>query len=321
MRLRELALTWIAIIFGFGLVHAVPERVEEPAGVVSAVPRWAKGDRLAFREEHTSRRGVDGNKAKPSMKASATLDLEVLEAGPEGFVVRWTSGRPDIDTRGVAPQPILEHLVRLTAGIGLELVIDADGTPTGVRNAAEVRRKMKRIGTSLRRELSEQEAPAELIDGLIAQLAQTYESEQAILDHVGKSASVYFLPLGWRFEPGVPIEYEAQIPSPAGGSLPSQGSLSLDSYDADTGMARVTWTQSIDRERAGDAIRAIVDAIQGDGEMSPDLSAAIDEVDISDRANYVIDMRSGWVVDMTHERSVRMPGAERVDRATIRKRG
>jgi hypothetical protein len=322
MQLRRLVLTSVAIILGFGLVQAVPERVEEPAGIVSAVPRWEKGDRLALREEHTSRRGVDGNKTKPSMKASATLDLEVLEAGPEGFVVRWTSGRPNVDTRGVTSQPVLEHLIKLTAGIGLEIVIDAAGTPTGVRNAAEVRRKMKRIGASLRRELSEQDAPPELIDGLIDQLAQTYESEQAILDHVGKSVSVYFLPFGWRFEPGVPIEYEAEIPSPAGtGSLPSQGTLSLDSYNVDTGMARVTWTQSIDRARAGEAIRAIVDSLDGEGRMSADLSAAVDEVDISDRANYVIDMRSGWVVDMTHERSVRMPGAERIDRATIRKRG
>jgi len=321
MRLRELGVTLLALALAVGFIQAVPERASEPVSIVSAVPRWAKGDRLALREEHTSRRGTDGNKTKPSMKASSVLDLEVLEAGPDGFVVRWTSGRPEIDTRGVAPQPLLEQLVKMTAGVGLELVIDADGTPTGVRNAAEVRRKMKRIGAALRKELSEQDAPVELIDGLLAQLATTYETEEAILEHVAKSASVYFLPLGWRFEPGVTIEYEAEIPSPAGTApLPSQGTLALDSYDAGTGLARVTWTQRVDRERAGDAIRALVGSLLGGAEMPADLSAAIDAVDIEDYAEYVIDTRSGWVLDMTHERSVRMPGAERIDRATIRRR-
>jgi len=321
MRLPEVGVTLVALSLAVGFVQAVPERANDPASIVSAVPRWSKGDRLALREEHTSRRGTDGNKTKPSMKASSILDLEVLEAGPDGYVVHWVSGRPNIDTRGVTGQPVLEQLVKMTAGVGLEIVIDADGTPTGVRNAAEVRRKMKRIGASLRKELAAQDAPMELIDGLLAQLATTYESEQAILEHVAKSASVYFLPLGWRFEPGVPIEYETQIASPSGTApLPSQGTLALDSYDADTGMARVTWTQRVDRERAGSAIRALVGSLLGGTEMTADLSAAIDAVDIEDRAEYVIDTRSGWVVDMTHERSVRMPGAERVDRATIRRR-
>jgi hypothetical protein len=303
------------------LVQAAPERESESTSSVTAVPRWSKGDRLSMREVQTSRRGTDGGRTKPSMRATSALDLEVLEAGPEGYVVRWTSRRPEVNTHGVAPQPLVESLIKMTTGVGLELEINADGTPTGVRNTAEVRRKMKRICGSLRRELAAQGAPPALVDGLLHELAQTYESESSILDSVAKSASVFFLPLGWRFEPGVPIEYEAQITSPAGTApLASEGSLSLDSYDVETGIARVTWRQRVDRERAGEAIRALVGQILDGTEVPADVAAAMNAVDIEDHAKYVIDTRRGWVVDMMHERSVRMPGAERVDRATIRRR-
>jgi hypothetical protein len=312
MPLRELGAAVLTLACTVGLVQAGDSSV-------TAVPRWEKGDRLSLREVQSSRRGTEGGHTKPSMRAMSALELEVLEAGPEGYVVRWTSSRPEFSTRGVVTQPLLENLVKMTAGVSLELEINADGTPTGVRNVPEVRRKMKRICASLRRELTDQGAPQAQVDGLIAQLAQTYESEQSILDQA-KSASAFFLPLGWRFEPGVPIEYEAQIVSPAGPPLASEGTLSLDSYDAKTGLAHVTWTQRVDRERAGDAIRAIVGEILGDDEMPSEIAAAINEVDIEDHAKYVIDTKRGWVVDMMHERSVRMPGAERIDRATIRRR-
>ena len=207
----------------------------------------------------------------------------------------------------------------MTAGVGIELVLDTVGTPTGVRNAAEVRETMDRVGTVLREELTRTGASAEMINGLLGQLRKTYTTEQAILDHVAKSASVYFLPLGWRFRNGEPVKYEAEIPSPAGTApLPSHGVLALDSYDEATGLARVTWTQRIDRERAGEAIRALVGSMLGD---TAEAAGAIGAVDIEDHAEYVIDTRTGWVVDMTHARSVRLPGAERVDRSRIWRRG
>jgi hypothetical protein len=321
MPLRELGAAAITLACTVGLVQAAPEPESEAGSSVTAVPRWEKGDRLSLREVQSSRRGTHGGRTKPSMRATSALELEVLEAGPEGYVVRWTSRRPEFSTRGIVTQPLLENLVKLSAGVSLELEINADGTPTGVRNTAEVRRKMKRICSSLRRELMGQGAPQAQVDALITQLAETYESEESILDQVARSASAFFLPLGWRFEPGVPIEYEAQIVSPAGTApLASEGTLSLDSYDAKTGLAHVTWTQRVDRDRAGEAIRALVGEILGDDEMPSEVAAAINEVAIEDHAKYVIDTKRGWVVDMMHERSVRMPGAERIDRATIRRR-
>lgn len=315
-RALGLALAVLAV----GLVEAVPERPNASSPIVSAVPRWSKGDKLALTEEHSSTREEDGL-PKPAMAASAPLDLEVLEVGPKGYVVRWMAGRPEIETNAAGRQPFLERLTEMTAGVGIELVLDTVGTPTGVRNATEVREKMEKLAEVLREELTRTGASASMIDGLLGQLRRTYTTEQAILDHVAKSASVYFLPLGWRFRHGESVEYEAEIPSPAGTApLPSHGVLALDSYDQATGLARVTWTQRIDRERAGEAIRALVGSMLGKSE-SADVTAAIGAVDIEDRAEYVIDTRTGWVLDMSHERSVRLPGAERVDRARIRRRG
>ena len=81
MKPHALVLSLVAL--AVGLVEAVPERSGASASVVSAVPRWAKGDKLALREEHSYTRGTDGV-SKPVMAASAALDLEVLKRAPRG---------------------------------------------------------------------------------------------------------------------------------------------------------------------------------------------------------------------------------------------
>jgi hypothetical protein len=296
------AVTACAALAGSAMTIA-PAAADDPPGPVQILPRWKKGDRLAFEMVKTKVKSQGGKVVQKGV-ARTPVRIEVTEATKTGFLVRWTHGETRLDDPAQDNNPVVRKMANLVNGVHAVFRFDADGTLEGIENWKEVKEVTGKIADTLAGELRRAGMDAATVEKIIGQAKAMLETREQIEQFCFKEAHIFFAVLGDTYTPGKPGEYQDELPNPLGGEpFPTRVTRTLKGFDKATGRAVIALKQSIDPKAAARIMdKTLKDLAAKLGKPAPG-GEAMREFRIADAAEFTIDAGTGWIIHLTHTRT------------------
>ncbi|MGV3724000.1 MAG: hypothetical protein ACO1SX_24165 [Actinomycetota bacterium] len=249
---------------------------------------------------HTFQRSSNGRVISRG-RITRQVELEVLAASQSGFTVRWSF--LDAQAEGALTELPVEEWLLLLKDVRVEVEADRAGDFNGIRNWQEAEIQVRESGERLMEanpavDAGERAEYRRLLQAMFARK----ESAEAFF---GKEIRLCTFMLGWWIAPGKPEHYSDYLANPFGGEqLPTRATLLLRAYDAGSGRADLRWWQNLSVAEAGRILRDSVDAEAkrtGQPAASP---AEIPRLHIGDRADIVLDNKTGWLRTLHNDRTV-----------------
>jgi hypothetical protein len=130
--------TRLAVLTALAAVVLTTARAEQPPGF-ELLPRGKQGE--TFRPDMTLKqtREADG-KVTRTGSGRTPVDVEVVVARRDGYVVRWKPGETAPDDSKPAEHPLAKAMLCLTDGMTVDREIDADGELLGSGTGRNSRR-------------------------------------------------------------------------------------------------------------------------------------------------------------------------------------
>ena len=279
--------------------------------------RWEVGQRLQYEIVKTNRKTRDG---KGTFKATTRTDLEieVLRADADGYLIAWTQGETRFDDPQPAADPMLQRMTNLVRGLRVLLEIDSGANVVGVRNWEELKETVGKILATVSDELKISGIDSATLSKITAQLASMYATREQIETMCTREARMFFLVLGGSFSASEPTEYQDRLPNPLGGEpFPSRAAFVLKGVDRQSQRATIAWTQTLDPEHArrimGKSLKDLAARVGGPVPQGD----VLESMTVEDTAEFVVDLSSGWLDRLSHKRLVRTGAAMQEDVLTI----
>lgn len=286
-----------------GVAASPSARAEEKT--VEVLPRWRKSERV-FYEVATSRKRVQGGKVATGASARTDVEIAVLEAGENGFVVEWTAGATRYDDPGKSADPIAKFAADLLAGARIVLELDREASVRDVRNWKELKAGSVAAWDAMTERMKAEGRDAAMVDKIRAQAATLFSTKPQVVSHCTRQPQLFFLALGVEFVDGAPVEYEDKLPNPFGGeAFPSKAKFELTAVDRNEGVARVLWTQTIPPAEAARIMGKTIDELARRLGKPPPDAEALKSFTIEDRAEYALDLSTGWPRSVSYRRTTR----------------
>lgn len=269
------------------------------ADAVLIWPKFQAGDRFTLEFTRTHEQTGSGARHAKA-KTTTPIAVEVLECGPDGFVVSWTIGKTKV--LGNADLGPLAVLADAAAGLRLEVEVDAAGIMKGVRNYAELEPKFRALIDLLYEQMSNQGLSEEQRDELRAALNDTFGTREAVEQSLLREAALYLVPAGWAIDPREKRRGTDTIPNPFGGTpIPAEVRLWLLNYTPDAPRTRIKLERRWDREKTTDAL--LENIARRFGENGPPRKL---NFDAREEASFVIDAEYGWLAEAQLKRRTRV---------------
>ncbi len=267
MKRRLAIIVVVAAVVTIGIL-AVPRPIpptEDPAleEEVLIVPRWRPGETRIYELVKSIQKTTQG-KSKHQGSSRSRVEISVIEAGENGYLIGWTIQETELDDLKTARDPIVRQITDIMRGWKALIELDAQATATGLRNWRELQSRGKQILELMTGDPKRLGIEPSVINQVRTQVESMFASREQVEELYLRDMGVFFLPLGRSYPRHRTIEYKDELPNPLGGeSLPRRGKLKLTSYDEKTGRAAVTWTQTVDSEAA---MRIMLDTMRNLGE-------------------------------------------------------
>jgi len=303
---------------GSVLLCALVLSAPAPAGDSVDLPlRWQVGERLQYEIVKSGRKTRDG---EATLKATTRTDLEieVLRADADGYLIAWTQGETRFDDPQPAADPMLQRMTNLVRGLRVLLQIDSEANVVGVRNWKELKETIGKILSTVTDELKISGMDATMLSKITAQLASMYATREQIEMMCTREPRMFFLVLGGSFSASEPTEYQDRLPNPFGGEpFPSRAAFVLKGVDRQSQRATIAWTQTLDPEHARRIMeKSLKDLAARVGGPVPQ-GDVLESMTVEDTAEFVVDLSSGWLDRLSHKRLVRTGTATQEDVLTI----
>jgi hypothetical protein len=301
---------WGWVILGLVLVP-----VSQAADPVVLTPRWKVGDKARYEMVKTRERVATGKPA-PKVTSRTEITVEVVRATKDGYAVAWGYGAATVEGRA-GNDPAVVAMANLLKGQRVVLDIDPDGDLRGVENWRELKGLSDKMVARLTDDLAgrfDKEAVAKLTD----QARRMFASKEAVEQAWTREPGLFFAAVGLQFDDTKVIEYEDHLPNPLGGpAFPSKARFVLKGVDANAGIARVTWSQTLDPAEAAKIIERTIKGLTLQLGKSPPDAAQFKNIVIEDTAEIAIRTATGWVDGLTHTRTVTVGGDRQIDTVTL----
>jgi len=296
------------------LILSAPAAAEDS---VDLPLRWQVGQRLQYEIVKSGRKTRDG---EATFKATTRTDLEieVLRADADGYLIAWTQGETRFDDPQPAADPMLQRMTNLVRGLRVLLQIDSEANVVGVRNWKELKETIGKILSTVTDELKISGMDATMLSKITAQLASMYATREQIEMMCTREPRMFFLVLGGSFSAPEPTEYQDRLPNPFGGEpFPSRAAFVLKGVDRQSQRATIAWTQTLDPEHARRIMeKSLKDLAARVGGPVPQ-GDVLESMMVEDTAEFVVDLSSGWLDRLSHKRLVRTGAATQEDVLTI----
>jgi hypothetical protein len=205
---------------------------------VTIRPRLRTGDE--FRLEIVRTRD-DSSRPQQNGRSRTVVDVRVLSAASEGFVVEWAPGETVLDNPQTAQDPLVAAASQALSEIRFRLMLNADGKLAGVANEAEVAPKLQAMLDTVVRNLSAR-LPAEQRKAFQNVVGQVL-SPAALISSATREAEIYFGLNGVVLAAGEAAETDLQLPNPLGGGvIPAKFRVDMKSATADSASLNTTTT-------------------------------------------------------------------------------
>ena len=281
-------------------------------------PRWKEGEKRRF-ELVKSRRKSGVGAAKLDGTSRTDLEIEVLEVLPDGFTVAWTLGETTFDDPAHAKEPLVQAITGMTKGLRTVLELDAQASIRGVRNWTDLRDTCSRFLERFATEMKAKGVDPAVLQGVQAQVAPLFSSKDGIKQLLTRDAQLFYAVVGLELDRGEPHEYEDKLPNPFGGeAFPSKGRFELEDVDEQGGLAKVTWTQTMDPAATGRILeKTIRDLAKSVGKNAP-AGQQLKKLDIQDRGKFTVEVSTGWVRVLEYTRRIQTEDRVQEDGTSIR---
>ncbi len=288
---------------------------------VEILPRWKKGDSFAFALTITRARekSVDG-RSTVSGKTRTHFTIEVLRADDNGYLVGWTAGDTTFEA-SLPSETFLRQVVDVMKGKQIVLQVDDHGTITGVQNWKELQSETLKAMDAILAKASDSHKGGTnqtLLSNLRAQWETMFATKEQVEQLCTRDARIYFMALGRKYALNEPHEYNDLLPNPIGGDpFPTRARIILKAFDQQSGQAVLSWSQTTDPKQAARIWESMIkDLASRRGKKSPEGEFAR-TIFMEDKADIVVDVRTGWVNRLTLTQSVNLGTRSQIDTTTI----
>lgn len=238
------------------------------------------------------------------------VKLEVIEQREGQGVMRWTYGRTALV--GDAPANVAgmaERMANVGNGLALELITNATGGLSSLRNVEEVRAFYERAIGELKQGLLAAGAAASFVDSLLKTM-EMFRDPALVSKLALKEPALFFMGGGGSLQLGKTYERDWVVPNPFGGEpLATKLQLRLESVSMDGSEAVITRTCHLDPESLRSATRNMMARTGPGGDIPPDM-----RIDVTDQARLVMDVRTGWPRSITHQRTIQSGDLRQIER-------
>lgn len=298
------------------LLAAVNSPAFAPESIV-LLPHWKAGEKIQFEMVRTRERTTPGTDTSRGI-ARTDLEIEVLSADDDSSLLAWTWGKTRFDDPAAGESPLAQKLANILEGVPYIIELDSEASIQGVRNWEQLKADVAKVMDILTGEMKAAGTEQPFIDQVRAQVGSMFGSRQQIEQLCTKEAQLFFMVLGVEMEIGKPLKYEDSLPNPYGGEpFPSHAVLELEEVDSQAGLARIKWVQSVDEEDGRRIMAEILKALAvRTGKPVPEI-ALPKIVTIEETADFTIEMTSGWIRNLNHQRTTRTDGSTQVDKRMI----
>jgi hypothetical protein len=309
----------IFIALGFAFVIKIETSIAEIT--VELLPRWNKGEKQSL-ELVKSRKKTRGGKVVLETTARTDLDVEIIEANNDGYLLSWTYNETILDNPEQAQNPIIKQMSNLLKGHQIVFEVDSQGYINGVKNWKEMKKKSEEFLNIISKTLRESGLDKTTVDMLCNQVAAMFSTKEQIEMLSTRDAGLYFLPLGKSYMLASPFEYDDLLPNPFGGEpFPSKALLSLESHDVKKNRSIVKWKQTIIPEDAARILeKTFQDLSNRLGKPMPK-EDELSTIDIKDYAEFTVIASSGWIEKFKHTRTIKIDASWQKDTSVIRMKG
>ena len=286
---------------------------------VEILPRWKKGDSFALTITRAREKSIDG-RSTLSGKTRTHFTVEVLRADGKGYLVGWTAGDTTFET-SLPSETFLRRVVDVMKGKRIVLHVDERGTITGVQNWKELRiETLKAMDDLLSKtpDSHKESTDQTLLSNLRAQWETMFATKEQVDQLSTRDARIYFMALGRRYVLNEPHEYNDLLPNPLGGDpFPTRAKIILKAFDQQSGQAVLSWNQTTDPKQAARILESkIKDLAERRGKKSPEGEFS-KTLSVEDRADIVVDVRTGWVTKLTRTQSINLGTRSQTDTTSI----
>ncbi|HET9219185.1 MAG TPA: hypothetical protein VFR18_19525 [Terriglobia bacterium] len=268
-------------------------------------PKLVTGDK--FRLEVTRTRK---DSARPNMAASGRtpVDVQVISAGADGFVLDWVPGDTVFDNPQVMQDPNIGAAAQATRGMRFRIALTGDGEFNGLLNEAEVAPKLQAIVGSVVGELAIR-LPWDQRKKFETMMAQVL-SPAALISSATQDAQVYWGLYGAALTPGESVAVDLEQPNPLGGTpIPATFTVRMDAATASAATITTTTTYQKDA-----LTRMTLELAQRAGApIKPQDAAKIPPMQMADDGKYDFDRVSGLMKNVAINRRIVAGGQERLD--------
>ena len=277
------------------------------------LPRWKKGETVRY-EIVKSRIKTQPDRTPLNTTNRTDLEIQVLKAAKDGFALAWTLGETRIDDPAEAKNPLTKATVNLLKGHRIVLELDSQAAIEGIENWQEVQERTRKMLDLITRELKASGVDAKAIAGLRAQSESMFGSKEQVERYATQDAQLFFMPIGVEFDSSRVVALEDQLANPFGGEpLPSRVRFTLKEVDKKAGVAKVTWSQTVAPEDARRIMnKTVAEMAKRMGKPVPDADL-LKSFTIEDAAEFIVDISSGWIQNLTHQRLTKTGGRTQTD--------
>jgi hypothetical protein len=294
------------------VVVALPAR----AAPVTFTPQFKSGETLQLVLTKTRERQVPN---QPAVKGGGetTVTLKVLSAGAEGSVIEWRNGDTRLVGANAQPDAATQDLLAAASGLRYEVVLDAKGDFKELRNFEEVRQRLDQIMEKTAGRVQDEKRREQVKEALRKAFADRQTLEQAVL----KEVLLFFYPLGKTLEQGKPLRFDTEMQTPLGPKpIPAAVTVTLKSFNKGMDTAKIEWKQQIDRKAANQAMRQWLEQMGKQMGKPMPKDQKIPDLDVTDRADFVVSPGSGWTESMRYTRKIAAPGVSETQALVIERK-
>lgn len=275
------------------------------------IPHWVKGATARYVVTKTRVRGKEGAEA---LNATSRTDLliEVLDKTTEGYLVAWTYGETTFLDPGQQRNPLVNELGNLIKGQRIVFDMDKFAVIKGVRNWEELQVARTKAIDATMKVLAAARVDQTDIERVRAQTVAMFSTREQAERVYLREAHVFFMAHGATLSLTKPLEYEDSLQSPFGGeTVPTRARFALKATDLASDEVTITWQQTARPEQLHRGIEETAGVAVT--ERSPNLK----DLKMVDRAEFVLEMSTGWVRSLSHTRRISFGGIYQQDDTTI----
>ncbi|MFT5182263.1 MAG: hypothetical protein ACI8S3_002153 [Alphaproteobacteria bacterium] len=289
-----------------------------PAGSLVIAANFPDGASYRLEVMETRERTRDGAFV---MAQTSEMDVDmVVKPGPgEGTLIEWTFGPATVKTAG-DPQAgrLASELGKLIEGQKVEYHTTQSGKVTTLGNPGQLSSFYEKSIDRVLKDIDAQSADPHLADDIRANMAPLLSQDYAAARALDLPKLLHFFS-GLELAAGKTYSRDSVMSlPPSAKALPSTLDYELKWFDRAAGVAWLSWRQSVDPERAAGAVRAYIETLAAQsGQPAPE-KFDIGAIDISDSADYEIDLATGFPKQVIYTRKVELFGFSQTEKRRIR---